>query len=146
SFGGVFHIGWIKALHRVGALAVTARSATHPRTVEFDLRAWPCLQAGALDRGDPGQSQSSAPIVPIDRDILFGEVAGPHATGALAEAKAHSDDDLVVLHVGRRRGLRVLRIALAPDRDPCVAEPDGELVPVRRLPGLANRHHDASPI
>ena len=56
------------------------------------------------------------------------------------------NDDLLLLHVGRGRGLVVGGIAQALMGDADVAEIDVELVALGLLAGLADRHHDAAPV
>src|SRR5690606_27133017 len=74
------------------------------------------------------------------------EVAGPDRCLATAKADVNADNDLVALHVGGSVGFRIVWIALSLDGDTNVAEPDGKQIAISRLAGLANSHHDTTPI
>src|SRR4051812_42072743 len=87
-------------------------------------------------RTNRGASDSRS-VIPVDRDILLGEVAGQHAVAALAEAERDLDRDLRRLHRFRHLRLVIGRIARAALGDADAVEGDRELVAVRRLSCLA---------
>src|SRR5580658_6605388 len=87
-----------------------------------------------------------AAVIAVDRDILFGEIAGQHAVAAFAEAERDFERDLGLLHRRRDGSLVIGRIARAIMRDADAVEPDRQPIAVGRLAGLADRHHHATPI
>src|SRR3954449_1034672 len=93
-----------------------------------------------------GGTSDLRPVIPVDRDILLGEVAGQHAIAALAEAERDLDRDLRRLHRLRHLSLVIGRIACAALGDADAVEGDRQLVAIGRLARLADRHHHATPI
>src|SRR3546814_7264021 len=53
-----------------------------------------------------GQNPHSAPIVPVDLDVAFGEVTGPQGGAGAADADVDGDLQFLALHVGAHLGLR----------------------------------------
>src|SRR6516162_363310 len=90
--------------------------------------------------------KTSRPIISVDGDVLFGEIAGQHAVAALAETERDFHGDFRLFHRRGNRRLVIGRIArsLVGDTDP--VEPDRQAVAVGGLAGLANGHHYAAPI
>src|SRR4051812_29311010 len=86
------------------------------------------------------------PVVAIDRDIFFGEVAGQHAVAAFAQAKRDLERDLGLLHRSGNRGLIIAWIARALVGNADAAEPNRQLVAVGGLTSLANGHHHPAPV
>src|SRR3954451_24815176 len=89
---------------------------------------------------------ASAAVVAVDLDIGLGQIAGPDPRLAAPETEIDPHPDLIVLHVGRRRGLVVVGIARPLGRDADVAERDRQPVGLARLAGFADRHYDPAPI
>src|SRR5262245_3408316 len=92
-----------------------------------------------------GCSNLSAPIVGVDIDIAVGEVAGPHARLALADADIDGDGDIASLDVLCDRRLVVIRTALALLGDGDAADADTQTIAVGLFPGLADGHDDTAP-
>src|SRR5690348_3352536 len=96
----------------------------------------------SLSRSD----SSSAPVVGIDLDIAVGEIAGPDPRLAAADPDIDLDADIAALDVLGNGRLVVAGDTLALGGDQHAADLDRELVAIRFLAGLADRHDDAAPI
>src|SRR5690606_40821197 len=85
-------------------------------------------------------------IVPVDLEVAFGQVAGPHRGRGAPRADMDGDVDLVVLHIGAHDRLVVVRRRRAVDGGDVGTETDGQTVAIDGLLGLAHRHDDAAPV
>src|SRR3954454_12388119 len=85
-------------------------------------------------------------VVPVDRDVFLGEIAGQYAIAALAHSERDADLNFWVLHRSRHFGFIVGRSARASAGDANAVERNRELVSVGGFAGLADRHHHPAPI
>ena len=64
------------------------------------------------------------PIVPVDRDVILGEVAGEHAIAPAPEPERHLDADLRLFHQCRDFGFIIGGVARAAVGDADAPEPE----------------------
>src|SRR5262249_36952311 len=88
----------------------------------------------------------STSVIPVNRDVLFGQIARKHAVAALAEPERDFKADFGALHRRGNRRLIVTLIARASMGDANAAEPDRQPVAIGGLAGFADSHDDAAPV
>src|SRR5215813_1333239 len=116
-----------------GAPLLAVPTAAWPWWARFAL---PTLPATTRDRPRRG----SRPVIAVDRDILFGEVAGEDAVAAAPDPDPDLELDDLFLHRSGYFGLVIVRVTHSLVGDPDSVEPDRQAVAVRRLSGLADGH------
>src|SRR4029079_8676216 len=88
----------------------------------------------------------SASVVGVDRDVGVRQVASPDRRRGVSNPSIDADQNVAILHVGRRGLFVILLGALAVARNAMRAEPDRELVAVCGFARFADGHDDAAPI
>src|SRR5512146_2385454 len=88
----------------------------------------------------------SAPIAAIDIDIAVRQITSPDARLAVAEANIDCNFHLAAFDGPGRRSFVVLDRAFATFGDNLIAKGDLELVAIRCLASLTDRHDDAPPV